>query len=220
MKITLHAWRQKDANSPGGMQTREVDGISKDMSFLEMLDKVNEDIINEGGEPIAFDHDCREGICGTCSMMINGHAHGPDGSTTTCQLHMRSFQDGDAIHIEPWRSRAFPVVRDLVVDRSSFDRIVQAGGFISANTGGSQDANSQLVPKVSSDLAMAAAACIGCGACVASCPNGSAMLFVAAKIGHLANLPQGQPERYSRARSMIKQMDAEGFGACSNHYEC
>ncbi len=220
MKITLHAWRQKDANSPGGMQTREVDGISKDMSFLEMLDKVNEDIINEGGEPIAFDHDCREGICGTCSMMINGQANGPDGSTTTCQLHMRSFQDGDAIHIEPWRSRAFPVVRDLVVDRSSFDRIIQAGGFVSANTGGSQDANSQLVPKVSSDLAMDAAACIGCGACVASCPNGSAMLFVAAKIGHLANLPQGQPERYSRARSMIKQMDAEGFGACSNHYEC
>ena len=220
MKITLHAWRQKDANSPGGMQTREVDGISKDMSFLEMLDKVNEDIINEGGEPIAFDHDCREGICGTCSMMINGHAHGPDGSTTTCQLHMRSFKDGDAIHIEPWRSRAFPVVRDLVVDRSSFDRIIQAGGFVSANTGGSQDANSQLVPKVSSDLAMDAAACIGCGACVASCPNGSAMLFVAAKIGHLANLPQGQPERYSRARSMVEQMDAEGFGACSNHYEC
>lgn len=220
MKITLHAWRQKDANSPGGMQTREVNGISKDMSFLEMLDKVNEDIINEGGEPIAFDHDCREGICGTCSMMINGQAHGPDGGTTTCQLHMRSFQDGDAIHIEPWRSRAFPVVRDLVVDRSSFDRIVQAGGFVSANTGGCQDANSQLVPKVSSDLAMDAAACIGCGACVASCPNGSAMLFVAAKIGHLANLPQGQPERYSRARSMVKQMDAEGFGACSNHYEC
>ena len=220
MKITLHAWRQKDANSPGGMQTREVDGISKDMSFLEMLDKGNEDIINEGGEPIAFDHDCREGICGTCSMMINGQAHGPDGGTTTCQLHMRSFQDGDAIHIEPWRSRAFPVVRDLVVDRSSFDRIVQAGGFVSANTGGGQDANSQLVPKVSSDLAMDAAACIGCGACVASCPNGSAMLFVAAKIGHLANLPQGQPERYSRARSMVKQMDAEGFGACSNHYEC
>ncbi|MAU94223.1 MAG: succinate dehydrogenase [Planctomycetes bacterium] len=220
MKITLHAWRQKDANSPGGMQTREVDGISKDMSFLEMLDKANEDIINEGGEPIAFDHDCREGICGMCSMMINGQAHGPDGGTTTCQLHMRSFQDGDAIHIEPWRSRAFPVVRDLAVDRSSFDRIVQAGGFVSANTGGGQDANSQLVPKASSDLAMDAAACIGCGACVASCPNGSAMLFVAAKIGHLANLPQGQPERYSRARSMIKQMDAEGFGACSNHYEC
>ena len=220
MKITLHAWRQKDANSPGSMQTRKVDGISKDMSFLEMLDKVNEDIINEGGEPIAFDHDCREGICGMCTMMINGQAHGPEGGTTTCQLHMRSFQDGDAIHIEPWRSRAFPVVRDLVVNRSSFDRIVQAGGFVSANTGGGQDANSQLVPKVSSDLAMDAAACIGCGACVASCPNGSAMLFVAAKIGHLANLPQGQPERYSRARSMVKQMDAEGFGACSNHYEC
>jgi succinate dehydrogenase / fumarate reductase iron-sulfur subunit len=220
MKITLHVWRQKDANSVGGMQSREVDNISQDMSFLEMLDKVNEDIIIEGGEPIAFDHDCREGICGMCSMMINGQAHGPDDGTTTCQLHMRSFQDGDAIHIEPFRARAFPVVRDLVVDRSSFDRIVQAGGFISANTGGCQDANSQLIPKIDSDLAMDAAACIGCGACVASCPNGSAMLFVAAKMGHLANLPQGQPERYTRARNMITQMDAEGFGACSNHYEC
>jgi succinate dehydrogenase / fumarate reductase iron-sulfur subunit len=220
MKITLHVWRQKDVNSVGKMQRREVDDISEDMSFLEMLDKVNEDIIIEGGEPIAFDHDCREGICGMCSMMINGRAHGPDDGTTACQLHMRSFKDGDAIHIEPFRARAFPIVRDLVVDRSSFDRIVQAGGFISANTGGCQDANSQLIPKIDSDLAMDAAACIGCGACVASCPNGSAMLFVAAKMGHLANLPQGQPERYTRARNMITQMDAEGFGACSNHYEC
>lgn len=220
MKITLHVWRQKDVNSVGKMQRREVDDISEDMSFLEMLDKVNEDIIIEGGEPIAFDHDCREGICGMCSMMINGRAHGPDDGTTACQLHMRSFKDGDAIHIEPFRARAFPIVRDLVVDRSSFDRIVQAGGFISANTGGCQDANSQLIPKIDSDLAMDAAACIGCGACVASCPNGSAMLFVAAKMSHLANLPQGQPERYTRARNMITQMDAEGFGACSNHYEC
>ncbi|MDP6962917.1 MAG: succinate dehydrogenase/fumarate reductase iron-sulfur subunit [Planctomycetota bacterium] len=220
MKITLHVWRQKDADSPGAMETRAVDDITQDMSFLEMLDKVNEDIVNEGGEPIAFDHDCREGICGMCSMMINGEAHGPDSGTTTCQLHMRSFKDGDAIHIEPWRARAFPVVRDLVVDRSSFDRIVQAGGFISANTGGCQDANSLLIPKPNADRAMDAAACIGCGACVASCPNGSAMLFVAAKMGHLANLPQGQPERYTRAKNMVEQMDAEGFGACSNHYEC
>ena len=220
MNLTLKIWRQKNANDKGKMVDYQVSDISPDMSFLEMLDVLNNELIEKGDSPVAFDHDCREGICGMCSLYINGEAHGPGRKITTCQLHMRSFQDGDAIHIEPWRSRAFPVVRDLVVDRSSFDRIVQAGGFVSANTGGCQDANSQLVPKVSSDLAMDAAACIGCGACVASCPNGSAMLFVAAKIGHLANLPQGQPERYSRARSMVKQMDAEGFGACSNHYEC
>ena len=220
MKITLHVWRQKNAQSSGGMEQYIVDGVSADMSFLEMLDMLNEQLIVQGKDPIAFDHDCREGICGTCSLMINGVAHGPDGSTTTCQLHMRSFKDGDAIHIEPWRSRAFPVVRDLVVDRSSFDRIIQSGGFISINAGNAQDANNLPIPKHDSDLSMDAAACIGCGACVASCPNGSAMLFVAAKIGHLAHLPQGQPERAKRARDMVAQMDAEGFGACSNHYEC
>jgi succinate dehydrogenase / fumarate reductase iron-sulfur subunit len=202
------------------MKEYTVDGVSEDMSFLEMLDLVNENLITEGREPIAFDHDCREGICGTCSLMINGVAHGPDSAITTCQLHMRSFKDGDAIHIEPWRSLAFPVVRDLVVDRSSFDRIVQAGGYVSINAGAAQDANCLPIPKSDSDTSMDAAACIGCGACVASCPNGSAMLFVSAKIGHLAHLPQGQPERYQRARDMVAQMDAEGFGACSNHYEC
>ena len=220
MKLTLHIWRQKSASAPGKMEKREVCDITEDMSFLEMLDKVNEDIINEGGIPIAFDHDCREGICGSCSMVINGNAHGPEGGTTACQLHMRSFKDGDAIHIEPWRSRAFPIIRDLVVDRSAFDRIIQAGGFISADTGNGPDANAQLIPKEDVNVAMDAAACIGCGACVASCPNGSAMLFVAAKIGHLGKLPQGQPERYSRAKNMVAQMDKEGFGACSNHYEC
>jgi len=202
------------------MKEYTVDGVSEDMSFLEMLDLVNENLINEGKEPIAFDHDCREGICGTCSLMINGVAHGPDSAITTCQLHMRSFKDGDAIHIEPWRSLAFPVVRDLVVDRGAFDRIVQAGGYVSINAGAAQDANNLPIPKQDSDTSMDAAACIGCGACVASCPNGSAMLFVSAKIGHLAHLPQGQPERYQRARDMVAQMDAEGFGACSNHYEC
>jgi len=220
MKLTLHVWRQSNAQASGRMETLQVDGITSDMSFLEMLDKANEDLINDGREPIAFDHDCREGICGTCSMMINGVAHGPQSGTTTCQLHMRSFKDGDSIHIEPWRSRAFPVIKDLVVDRSAFDRIIAAGGYVSVDTGGAQDANSLPIRKKESDLAMDAAACIGCGACVASCPNGSAMLFVAAKIGHLARLPQGQVERKERAAAMVAQMDAEGFGACSNHYEC
>ena len=220
MRITLHVWRQKNSTDTGGMKEYTVDGVSEDMSFLEMLDLVNENLINEGKEPIAFDHDCREGICGTCSLMINGVAHGPHSAITTCQLHMRSFKDGDAIHIEPWRSLAFPVVRDLVVDRGAFDRIVQAGGYVSINAGAAQDANNLPIPKQDSDTSMDAAACIGCGACVASCPNGSAMLFVSAKIGHLAHLPQGQPERYQRARDMVAQMDAEGFGACSNHYEC
>ena len=220
MRITLHVWRQKNSTDTGGMKEYTVDGVSEDMSFLEMLDLVNENLINEGKEPIAFDHDCREGICGTCSLMINGVAHGPDSAITTCQLHMRSFKDGDAIHIEPWRSLAFPVVRDLVVDRGSFDRIVQAGGYVSINAGAAQDANCLPISKPASDTSMDAAACIGCGACVASCPNGSAMLFVSAKIGHLAHLPQGQPERYQRARDMVAQMEAEGFGACSNHYEC
>lgn len=220
MKITLHVWRQKNAHDMGGMEPYIVDGVSEDMSFLEMLDMLNEQLIVQDKDPIAFDHDCREGICGTCSLMINGIAHGPDGGTTTCQLHMRSFKDGDVIHIEPWRSRAFPVIRDLVVDRSSFDRIIQAGGYVSINAGNAQDANNLPIPKHDSDSAMDAAACIGCGACVASCPNGSAMLFVSAKVGHLAHLPQGQPERAQRARDMVAQMDAEGFGACSNHYEC
>lgn len=202
------------------METIQVDGITSDMSFLEMLDKANEDMIHEGKEPIAFDHDCREGICGTCSMVIDGVAHGPQSGTTTCQLHMRAFKDGDSIHIEPFRSRAFPVIKDLVVDRGAFDRIIAAGGYVSVDTGSAQDANNLPIRKKEADASMDAAACIGCGACVASCPNGSAMLFVAAKMGHLANLPQGQAERKERALSMVAQMDAEGFGACSNHYEC
>ncbi len=220
MNLNLHVWRQSGPQDKGRMEQIQATGISADMSFLEMLDKVNEDLIAAGQEPIAFDHDCREGICGTCSLMINGVAHGPDGATTTCQLHMRSFQDGDAIYMEPWRARAFPVIRDLMVDRSSFDRIVEAGGYVSVNAGAAPDAHANLIPKAEADLAMDAAACIGCGACVASCPNGSAMLFVAAKIGHLAHLPQGQPERARRARAMVAQMDVEGFGACSNHFEC
>jgi succinate dehydrogenase / fumarate reductase iron-sulfur subunit len=220
MKLTLHVWRQKGPNDAGGMQTLQVDGITPEMSFLEMMDKANEDLIAAGQEPIAFDHDCREGICGMCSMMIDGVAHGPWNGTTTCQLHMRAFKDGDTIHIEPWRSRAFPVIKDLVVDRGSFDRIIASGGYVSVNTGNAQDANSLPVRKADADAAMDAAACIGCGACVASCPNGSAMLFVAAKVSHLGHLPQGQTERRERALTMVAQMDAEGFGACSNHYEC
>lgn len=220
MKLTLHVWRQAGPQDRGRMETLQVDGITSDMSFLEMLDKANEDLIHDGKEPIAFDHDCREGICGMCSMVIDGVAHGPQEGTTTCQLHMRAFKDGDSIHIEPFRSRAFPVIKDLVVDRGSFDRIIAAGGFVSVNTGSAQDANNLPVRKKDADMAMDAAACIGCGACVASCPNGSAMLFVAAKMGHLAHLPQGQAERKERALSMVAQMDAEGFGACSNHYEC
>jgi succinate dehydrogenase / fumarate reductase iron-sulfur subunit len=220
MKLTLHVWRQAGPQDRGRMETLQVDGITSDMSFLEMLDKANEDLIHDGKEPVAFDHDCREGICGMCSMVIDGVAHGPQEGTTTCQLHMRAFKDGDSIHIEPFRSRAFPVIKDLVVDRGSFDRIIAAGGFVSVNTGSAQDANNLPVRKKDADIAMDAAACIGCGACVASCPNGSAMLFVAAKMGHLAHLPQGQAERKERALSMVAQMDAEGFGACSNHYEC
>lgn len=220
MKLTLHVWRQAGPQDRGRMETLQVDGITSDMSFLEMLDKANEDLIHDGKEPVAFDHDCREGICGMCSMVIDGVAHGPQEGTTTCQLHMRAFKDGDSIHIEPFRSRAFPVIKDLVVDRGSFDRIIAAGGFVSVNTGSAQDANNLPVRKKDADMAMDAAACIGCGACVASCPNGSAMLFVAAKMGHLAHLPQGQAERKERALSMVAQMDAEGFGACSNHYEC
>jgi len=194
--------------------------ISPDMSFLEMLDVVNEGLIARGEDPIAFDHDCREGICGTCGMMIDGQAHGPRRATTACQLHMRTFHDGDEITIEPWRADSFPVVKDLVVDRTAFDRIVAAGGFITTPTGSAPDGNAIPVPKTSADLAMDAAACIGCGACVAACPNASAMLFTAAKVSHLGLLPQGQPERYARVRRMVSQMDAEGFGTCTNHFEC
>ena len=220
MDLTLRVWRQKDGQSAGRIETYQVSGIIPDMSFLEMLDVTNERLIMEGKEPIAFDHDCREGICGTCSLVINGKAHGGFNGTTTCQLHMRKFKDGDTITIEPWRASAFPVLRDLVVDRTSFDRIIQAGGFISANTGGAPDGNAVPIPKPDADAAMDAAACIGCGACAASCPNGSAMLFVAAKVSHLAHLPQGVPERGQRVLDMVAQMDEEGFGNCTNHAEC
>ena len=220
MNLTLHVWRQAGPNEPGRMVRYEARDVSPDMSFLEMLDVVNERLTLEGQLPIAFDHDCREGICGSCSLMINGVAHGPMKGTATCQLHMRSFRDGDTIYVEPWRARAFPVIKDLTVDRSPLDRIIQAGGFISAATGGAQDANAVLVPKESVDSAMDAAACIGCGACVAACPNASASLFTAAKITHLGLLPQGQPERYRRALSMVEQMDLENFGSCTLHGEC
>jgi succinate dehydrogenase / fumarate reductase iron-sulfur subunit len=220
MNLTLHVWRQKNANSAGRFATYEAKGVSPDMSFLEMLDVVNERLVLAGDEPIAFDHDCREGICGTCGVVINGIPHGPRDRTTACQLHMRSFRDGDSLTIEPWRARAFPVIKDLVVDRTAFDRIIAAGGFISTPTGSAPDANAILIPKENADLAMDAAACIGCGACVAACPNASAMLFTAAKVAHLALLPQGQPERDLRVRRMVAQMDAEGFGNCTNHREC
>ena len=220
MDLTLRVWRQKDGRSTGRLVTYQVSGIIPDMSFLELLDVTNERLIMEGKEPIAFDHDCREGICGMCSLVINGKAHGGFQGTTTCQLHMRKFKDGDTITIEPWRASAFPVIRDLVVDRTSFDRIIQAGGFISANTGGAPDGNAVPIPKPDADAAMDAAACIGCGACAASCPNGSAMLFVAAKVSHLAHLPQGVPERAQRVLDMVAQMDKEGFGNCTNHAEC
>lgn len=220
MKLTLKVWRQKNSNAKGAFETYQVDGISKDMSFLEMFDVLNERLISEGKEPIAFDHDCREGICGMCSMYINGRAHGPWKGTTTCQLHMRAFNDGDTIVVEPWRSVAFPVVKDLVVNRSAFDRIIQAGGYISVNTGNAVDANSILIDKPDADKAFAAAACIGCGACVAACPNASAMLFTSAKVSHLALLPQGDPERKTRVNNMVRQMDIEGFGMCSNTGAC
>ena len=220
MDLTLRVWRQKDGQSTGSLESYQVSGIIPDMSFLEMLDVTNERLIEEGKEPIAFDHDCREGICGMCSLVINGKAHGGFDGTTTCQLHMRKFNDGDTITVEPWRASAFPVLRDLVVDRTSFDRIIQAGGFISANTGGAPDGNAVPIPKPDADAAMDAAACIGCGACAASCPNGSAMLFVAAKVSHLAHLPQGLPERGQRVLDMVAKMDEEGFGNCTNHAEC
>ena len=220
LNLTLHVWRQKNKNAKGDFVTYKVKDVSTHASFLEMLDILNEQLIAKGEEPVAFDHDCREGICGMCSLMINGRAHGGQRATTVCQLHMRFFKDGDEIWIEPWRATAFPVLKDLCVDRSAFDRIISAGGFITANAGSAPDANDILVPKESADRAMDAAACIGCGACVAACPNGSAMLFVAAKLAHLHNLPQGAPEQMHRTRSMIGAMDAAGFGACSNHYEC
>lgn len=220
MKLTLHVWRQPGPSAAGRLQRYDVDGISPDMSFLEMLDVVNEGLIHKGEAPIAFDHDCREGICGSCGVMINGVAHGPTVATATCQLHMRSFRDGDAIVVEPWRARAFPVVRDLVVDRSAFDRIMQAGGFISIDTGNAPDANAVPVPKPDAERSMDAAQCIGCGACVAACPNASAMLFTGAKVSHLGLLPQGQPERERRALAMVHQMDLEGFGGCTNYGEC
>ncbi|HEX2778945.1 MAG TPA: succinate dehydrogenase/fumarate reductase iron-sulfur subunit [Gemmatimonadaceae bacterium] len=220
MRLKLVVWRQPGPAAEGRFVTYEAKGVTPDMSFLEMLDMVNEELMNRGELPIAFDHDCREGICGSCGMMINGVAHGPMKGTATCQLHMRSFKDGDTLHIEPWRARAFPVIRDLVVDRSALDRIIASGGFISINTGGARDANEILIPKDRVDQAMDAAACIGCGACVAACPNASASLFTSAKLSHLGLLPQGQPERYRRTLSMIEQMEEEGFGGCTLHGEC
>ena len=220
MKLTLHIWRQKNNAEKGRMVTYHLEGVEPDMSFLEMLDKLNDDLAVTGKEPIPFDHDCREGICGLCSLFINGVPHGPERATTACQLHMRHFSDGDEIHIEPWRAKAFPVIRDLVVDRGALDRIIEAGGFISVDTGSAPDANATLIPRDDAETAMDAAACIGCGACVAACKNASAMLFVAAKVAHLAHLPQGQPQRRARAISMVEAMDREGFGNCTNYNEC
>ncbi|MFT4092129.1 MAG: succinate dehydrogenase/fumarate reductase iron-sulfur subunit [Niabella sp.] len=220
MNLTLKVWKQKDGNSRGSFETYQVKDISSEMSFLEMFDVLNEQLIHEGKEPIAFDHDCREGICGMCSMYINGRPHGPWHGTTTCQLHMRAFKDGDTIVVEPWRANAFPVVKDLIVDRSAFDRIIQAGGYISVNTGVTIDANTHMIGKEIADKAFAAAACIGCGACVAACKNASALLFLSAKVSHLALLPQGDVERQSRALNMIAQMDKEGFGSCTNTGAC
>lgn len=220
MKITLQIWRQKNAQTKGGFVEYQMNEVSEDMSFLEMLDVLNERLILEGKEPVAFDHDCREGICGACSLVINGMPHGPEKATTTCQLHMRKFKDGDKIYVEPFRAKAFPIIKDLVVDRTSFDRIMQAGGFVTVRTGQSPDAHATPISKVKADLSMDAAACIGCGACAASCPNGAAMLFVAAKVSQFALLPQGQPERKRRVLKMVEKMEEEGFGACTNHYEC
>jgi succinate dehydrogenase / fumarate reductase iron-sulfur subunit len=226
MRVTLQIWRQskaatkQDPRQDGRMVRYELDHVSPDMSFLEMLDVLNEQLIGKGEEPVAFDHDCREGICGSCGLMIDGQAHGPERGTTACQLHMRSFRDGAEITIEPWRARAFPVIRDLVVDRGAFDRVVQAGAFVSVNTGAPQDANAIPVPKQDADAAFDAATCIGCGACVAACKNASAMLFVGAKVSHFAHLPQGKVEREQRARKLVAAMDAEGFGNCTNYYEC
>lgn len=220
LSLNLKIWRQKSRLEAGRFETYKLDQVSTDMSFLEMMDVLNEKLVKEGGEPVEFDHDCREGICGMCSMVINGNPHGPDRATTTCQLHMRRFKDGDTISIEPFRAKAFPVVKDLVVDRSAFDRIIQAGGYVSVNTGNAQDANAIPIPKEDADEAFNAATCIGCGACVAACPNASASLFTAAKVSQFTLLPQGQPERTSRALSMVEQMDKEGFGGCTNIGAC
>ncbi len=220
MNITVHVWRQAKGSSQGTMKTYQVKGVSEHASFLEMLDVLNEQLQEKGEEPVAFDSDCREGICGMCSLVINGRPHGPNAGTTTCQLHMRYFKDGDQIYIEPFRAGAFPVIRDLCVDRNALDKIVAAGGYVTANVGSAPDANAVPIPKEQADRAFDAAACIGCGACVAACPNSSAMLFTAAKVAHLAHLPQGQPERMRRVKAMVTAMDAAGFGNCSNHYEC
>ncbi|HOZ08258.1 MAG TPA: succinate dehydrogenase/fumarate reductase iron-sulfur subunit [candidate division Zixibacteria bacterium] len=220
MNLTLYVWRQKDGRSKGRMERYEAKNVNEHMSFLEMLDVVNEELIEKGEEPIAFDSDCREGICGTCGMMINGIAHGPQRGTTVCQLHMRFFKDGDQIYIEPFRSRAFPIVKDLVIDRSALDRVIAAGGFVSVNTGAPPDGNAVPISKKDADTAFDAAACIQCGACVAACKNASAMLFVGAKVSHLANLPQGRVEAAERVRRMVWQMDREGFGNCTNYFEC
>jgi succinate dehydrogenase / fumarate reductase iron-sulfur subunit len=220
MNFTLQIWRQKNAQDQGRMVTYAARDIAPDMSFLEMLDVVNQELVEKGEEPIAFDSDCREGICGSCCLMINGIPHGPERGVASCQTYMRNFQDGQEIYVEPWRARAFPLVRDLVVDRGALDRIIAAGGFVSVNTGGAPDGNALPVPKTDAELAMDAAECIGCGACVAACKNASAMLFTAAKVSHLALLPQGRPERHRRVRDMVEQMDREGFGNCTNYYEC
>jgi succinate dehydrogenase iron-sulfur subunit len=219
MRLTLRVWRQSRPDAPGAMETYDMPDASPDMSFLEMLDLLNEHLVREGREPIAFEHDCREGICGSCGMMINGQAHGPQRATATCQLHMRTFRDGDTIEVEPWRASAFPVVKDLVVRRDALDRIIEAGGYITAPTGAARDANTILVPKPVADTAMDAAACIQCGACVAACPNGAAQLFTAAKVSHLNVLPQGQPERWTRVQRMVDTME-QYFGSCTNHAEC
>ena len=220
INITLKVWRQKGPKEKGGFESHRLENITGDTSFLEMLDILNEQLINEGKEPIVFDHDCREGICGMCSLYINGHPHGPDDLVTTCQMHMRHFNDGDTITVEPWRSAAFPVIRDLMVDRQAFDKIIQAGGYISVNTGGAQDANAILIPKADADEAMDSASCIGCGACVAACKNGSAMLFLSAKVSQFALLPQGRLEAKARAKAMIAKMDELGFGSCTNTRAC
>jgi succinate dehydrogenase / fumarate reductase iron-sulfur subunit len=220
MKFNLKVWRQKNSQTPGKLVDYTIDNINADMSFLEMVDVLNDELVKKGEDPVAFDHDCREGICGMCSMYIDGRAHGPHHAATTCQLYMRTFKDGDTIYVEPWRAKAFPVIKDLVTDRSAFDRIIAAGGFVSVNTGQAQDANNIAVCKSDAEKAMDAAACIGCGACVAACPNSAAMLFVSAKISQLALLPQGDPERTIRAENMVKQMDAEGFGNCTNIGAC
>ena len=220
MRLILNIWRQKNAISPGKIVRYEMKGVSEDMSMLEALDVLNEELITKGEEPVAFEHDCREGICGSCGIMINGVAHGPIPATTTCQLTMRHFKDGDELFLEPWRARAFPIIKDLVVDRSAFDRIIQSGGFVAVSTGSAPDGNAIPVPKPDADRAMDAASCIGCGACVAACPNAAAALFTGAKIEHLGLLPQGQPERHQRVLKMVAQMNSEGFGSCTNIGEC